>query len=128
MFCISNSSNFTKKNTLQGKIITSKTLALPKINQPTLVEAIRTVIIEQLNKMHKEFINCVFILLSLLFPHRCGRTRVLISACETGEADFTDLLFLLPSNLMRKSTLMQKPSAQIPKVFHQHEKVDQKKI
>ena len=25
---------------------------------------------------------------------------------------------------MRKSTLIQKPSAQIPKVFHQHEKVD----
>ena len=56
MFCISNSSNFTKKKTLQGKIITSKTLALPKINHPTLVEAIQTVIIEQLNKIHKEFL------------------------------------------------------------------------
>ena len=68
--------------------------------------------------------NCVFILIPLLFRYRRGRMRVLSSACKTGEADFADWMSLLPSNLMRQSALTQKPSVQIPKVFHQHEKVE----
>ena len=42
----------------------------------------------------------VFVLRSLLFPHRGGRAETLNSACKTDQADFTDWNIFLPSNLI----------------------------
>ena len=39
-------------------------------------------------------------------------------AYKSDRADFSDWMSFLPSNLMEEITLIQKPLAQIPKVFH----------
>ena len=50
--------------------------------------------------------------------------RALSSPCKTDQIDFRDMMPFLPSpSSRRKSALMQKPSAQEPKVFYQHGKV-----
>ena len=45
---------------------------------------------------------CVFILRPLLFPSRGSKTRLFSSASKTDQADFTDRMFFLPSNLMEE--------------------------
>ena len=60
--------------------------------------------------MQKEFVDqemyvvlgvyCVFILNSVLFPSRGSRSRGLSSKYKSGQADFTDCMSFLLSNLM----------------------------
>ena len=54
---------------------------------------------------------CVFVLCPLLFPYRGGKTWALSSSTSWGE-----------------SVLIQKPSVQIPKPFHQHGTVEKTTI
>ena len=44
----------------------------------------------------------MFVLRSLLFPHRGGRAETLNSACKTDQADFTDWKIFLPSNFIKE--------------------------
>ena len=45
---------------------------------------------------------CVFVLHPLLLPYKGGRSGALNSACKTGQADFTDWMYFLPSSLMEE--------------------------
>ena len=44
----------------------------------------------------------MFLLGPLLFPSKRGRTRVLSSECKTDQADFSDWMSFLQSNLMEE--------------------------
>ena len=48
---------------------------------------------------------CLFVLHSSLLPHSGGRTKALISACKIDQADFTDWVSILPSNLVEEISL-----------------------
>ena len=45
---------------------------------------------------------CVFVSRHVLFPSRRDSMRTLASECKIDEADFTDWLFFLPSNLIEE--------------------------
>ena len=62
----------------------------------------------------------VFTFGTLLFSYRGGLVRALIYAWKTDEAGFTDGMSFNHVTSWRKSALIQKPSAQTPKEFHQH--------
>ena len=57
-----------------------------------------------------------------------GRTQALSSTYKTDQAAFTDWMSFLPSNLIRKSALIQKSFMQLPKAFHQHGKAEKTTI
>ena len=52
--------------------------------------------------------------------------RALTSAYKTDQADFTDWISFVPSNLTEEISPNKEASTQIPKVFHQHEKSEKK--
>ena len=62
---------------------------------------------------------CKFVLHPLLFPSRGRRTGALYSKCKTNQVTFRVgyLYYCLIS--WRKSALIQKPSVELPKTFHQ---------
>ena len=60
-----------------------------------------------------------FVSRSLLFPHRVGRTEALSSACKTDQADFTDWMSFLTSNLIKEINPTEVLSKNTS-VFHQN--------
>ena len=48
--------------------------------------------------------SCVFVLRSLLLPSRESRTWALRSESKIDQTDFTDWMYFLPSNLMKKTS------------------------
>ena len=76
---------------------------------------------QMLNEVKCDDDDSVFVFLCpLLFPCRGGRKQDLSSVSKTDQADFTDWMFFLPSNLMEEISLILKPSTQILQAFHQH--------
>lgn len=71
------------------------------------------------NSVHRNFWYQFYVL--YFFPARGNRTWPLSSRLKTDQADYTDWMPFQPSNFMGKSGLIQKPQAQIPEAFQQHD-------
>lgn len=70
---------------------------------------------------------CIFSLCPLLFPSSGLKIHILGSECKNDQANFTDWMSLLSSISLKKSALIHRLSAIIPKTIHQDGIAEKKK-
>ena len=63
---------------------------------------------------------CVLVLRLLLSPYRGDRMQALSSTCKTDQADFTDWMSFLTSNLMEEISVNTEPLISMEKLQKQH--------